>query len=271
LDFLGFGSHPAHECELLFQADSGYTGGMRRGRRAFTLIELLVVISIIAILATLLVPAMSRAKGLSHSISCKNKLRQLGIALRLYVDDNRSEYPAFEERPGPGHWYHPLYPYIRIAWTNQAFHCPAFKGPIRDWNYGLATDFSNSSGSYGYNAWGTAAPLTHISQLGLGGLQTTPSSIRPVKESEVKAPSEMFAIADSRVIEGPLAAFPVMWQWSGHWVEPAAARKPRHENGYNALFCDGHVLSIKRSLLVAAKYARNFNRDNEPHLETYYP
>ena len=60
----------------------------RRSRRAFTLIELLVVIAIIAILAGLLLPALSRAKATSQSAVYQGNLKQLLLGWRMYADDN---------------------------------------------------------------------------------------------------------------------------------------------------------------------------------------
>ena len=120
--------------------------------RGFTLIELLVVIAIIGILASLLLPAFARAKAKGYNTVCVSQLRQLGIAVRLYAEDNNNRLPSAEILPTqPIDPQNPLprisdvlAPYAsKAATTNSAtvFRCPSdyqglfgAEGSSYEWN-----------------------------------------------------------------------------------------------------------------------------------------
>lgn len=65
----------------------------RTGNRGFTLVEVLVVVAVIGILAALAIPAFSRATGKADSARCAGNLRQLGVALQLYLADHGQKMP----------------------------------------------------------------------------------------------------------------------------------------------------------------------------------
>jgi len=111
-------------------------------RRAFTLIELLVVMAVIAILAALLLPALSSAKQSAHRALCASNLRQIIVATRIYVDEHEDTFPGqpggdgvpVRAVGGDGTNYHDLLmPYLH---NQQLWLCPStYDGPGRIMSY----------------------------------------------------------------------------------------------------------------------------------------
>jgi prepilin-type N-terminal cleavage/methylation domain-containing protein/prepilin-type processing-associated H-X9-DG protein len=122
-------------------------------RRGFTLVELLVVIAIIAILAAMLLPALARARQSALRAACASNLRQWGIALDMYLDDNSQIFPDFSipnDTPGARGGYDQ----DNILWTD------------------LAT-FAASG--HGNSAWFNALPL-YVSQKPLWQYAASPAN-----------------------------------------------------------------------------------------------
>jgi prepilin-type N-terminal cleavage/methylation domain-containing protein/prepilin-type processing-associated H-X9-DG protein len=272
----------------------------------FTLIELLVVVAVIGILAALLLTAVSSAKSHAHSTTCKNHLRQMGLALQMYVHDH-NRYPYLRSLPDQSDiepvkaennrwWWAKLGPYSPITWMEKGYHCPGYSGAVT--NTGSGHD---PRGSYAYNArgvrppfggWDNAAAGVSIRYrggfLGLGPTLyvSVPGSNRPpTSEPQVRAPSEMFAIGESRflspqengIIDGIAGGYCDMTcgmlRANFHRGADEFAFDPaRHGKSYNQLFCDGRVAAMTSWVLFnPTNTAPMWNYDHEPHPELWTP
>ena len=146
--------------------------GCRKPSRAFTLIELLVVIAIIAILAAMLLPALVGAKEKARRVACKNSMRQFGLAIHMYGNDNSQFVPSGAPNP-PKLPDDDHLPVISNATSNslvqytaaaQVLHCPSFgdwfikqqaKRPFEEREYGHVIGY-NYHGGHTNTPW---APL----------------------------------------------------------------------------------------------------------------
>jgi prepilin-type N-terminal cleavage/methylation domain-containing protein len=189
------------------------------GRGGFTLIELLVVIAIIAILASMLLVTLGRAKEQGYTTRCKSNLRQWGVALAMYVNDSQ-RYPPYQMKDDASatahYWHQRLQPYTATSapdWESGVVSSQASK--IRDSIY-LCPSYIRLGGIIlGANSWGygynQSGYNTIDGKLGLGEVifenaggepeaeegATFPGVARVVRESEVIAPADMIAIGDA--------------------------------------------------------------------------
>jgi prepilin-type N-terminal cleavage/methylation domain-containing protein/prepilin-type processing-associated H-X9-DG protein len=258
---------------------------VRPVQRAFTLIELLVVIAIIAILAAMILPALAKAKEKARLISCNSNLRQWGLALRMYLDENNDRLPRDGMNPttfSPGDsqqvnaWFNLLPEYVAerplASYTTNAVDnaernshivpFPGEKGKIFECPGAqmVGADFGILDGTIPPGP--PSAPhgkdgfFSYVMNIDLKHNQPNYTSYYPypemIKFTKIKRPMEtvfMFDMVFSPTTESDVNSSP---QYNS--VNPAGRWRSfasRHNKGGNIVFMDSHV-SYAKTVTVQA-------------------
>lgn len=189
-------------------------------RRGFTLIELLVVIAVIAILAAMLLPALSQAKGKAWATACLNNLKQIGLASHMYAEDNEDSLPR-SSHTGQS-WVGTLQPYCS---GTKLWRCQRDTHQTRLYSYAI-NDFL------------------------LPPAASNPTARNYSKVTSVPAPSDTFLMTECA--DGYASSDHFHFDSS---VDPDAGYAPeqfeaqvavrRHQNSANYLFVDWHVERLR--------------------------
>jgi len=207
-------------------------------RRAFTLIELLVVIAIIAILAAILFPVFAKAREKARQSSCQSNEKQMALAVHQYVSDYDERFPAawvYSPNPTQSAWVQVIYPYAKNA---QMFVCPSqptpfsyWTGPVPGWSYvwnntqeqASYWTTATSTGAFASSPWGLHTGYRSTTALGYG---TGPAM------AEVQDPAGSILVADGSGLE--------CWNDTHYDFGSAPVVQSRHNDGFNAIYGDGH-------------------------------
>jgi prepilin-type N-terminal cleavage/methylation domain-containing protein/prepilin-type processing-associated H-X9-DG protein len=218
--------------------------------RQFTLIELLVVIAIIAILASMLLPALQQAKNKANSISCVNNLKQQGLAMVQYTDENDEYYPVSSADRWETTWDCLIAPYLGLEgnggpseWYKNNTYGDSSSGviatPVLRCPSEHTTDKVNERS---YTANGLISEDLALCD-GRGLLRKTVSR----KTAVITKPVQTICIAEYWGSSN--YQFQTSQSFVSGWTGPGAV--PRNGNGrffhdfsQNFLFCDGHVEAL---------------------------
>ena len=200
-------------------------------KKAFTLIELLVVIAIIAILAAMLLPALSKAREKARTISCVSNFKQVGLAFVAYCDDNDGVTPIGQNQSNPKepvHFPYTLPPYVEANGTYWKFN-GTYSIPTGVWHCPSVPSYTSSSlHDYSYNE----AFTKYVSPGHASNRNVKLDNLKTTFHINCKGPSVTIVFTETE---------PNAYLLYGSKTPSYNKIDYRHSNGLNIAWADGHV------------------------------
>ena len=272
---------------------------MRMRKKGFTLIELLVVISIIALLLSVIMPSLNKAKEAARSVVCRNNLRQFGIGFQAYYLENDNK--ALVSEGAEIFWFIQIGPYLgdgaftfdanldpetELTSSMATIKCPSTKPPTKEWDpsqppwspvnttAGTARNqyryhMTRVEGSYGINSWvggwvGGQVGDENFNPKTPKGRENIKKSYRDSACGKANVPLIADAIWVDVWPKTSNDSIPDESQLEdGIWKGLGRTCTDRHGLDTSVVYCDGHVEKIKLYELWSQRWHKEFNPNHD--------